>query len=132
MGWAVLSPLSKLTGWAPGPVGDMSNGARGWILWTALGIMCADSLVSLLPVALEYVNATVNLARTGYSPLERTGTSDTEPEERLVPDRWVTVGLTSSIAIGTLLVWMVFGNEAIKPWATLLGFALGGLLSIIG
>lgn len=50
VGWAVLSPLSKHAGWAPGPVGDMTSGARGWILWISLAIMCADSLVSLLPV----------------------------------------------------------------------------------
>ncbi|KAG8686200.1 hypothetical protein FRC11_009356, partial [Ceratobasidium sp. 423] len=35
-GWGILSPLSKLNGWAPGPTGDMITGARGWILWVAL------------------------------------------------------------------------------------------------
>ncbi|KAF7320213.1 hypothetical protein MKEN_00805800 [Mycena kentingensis (nom. inval.)] len=48
VGWGILSPISKLSGWAPGPVGDMTNGARGWILWTSLAIMCSDSLVSLM------------------------------------------------------------------------------------
>lgn len=28
-GWAFLAPLSKLSGWAPGPVGSTVNGARG-------------------------------------------------------------------------------------------------------
>ena len=28
--WAILSPISKHNGWAPGPVGDMTTGARGW------------------------------------------------------------------------------------------------------
>jgi uncharacterized oligopeptide transporter (OPT) family protein len=32
VGWAVLSPLSKNAGWAPGPVGSTTNGARGWIV----------------------------------------------------------------------------------------------------
>lgn len=39
VGWAVLSPLSKSAGWAPGPVGSTTNGARGWIVsnvWAAL------------------------------------------------------------------------------------------------
>ncbi|KAG6809238.1 hypothetical protein H0H93_015978, partial [Arthromyces matolae] len=55
VGWAILSPVAKLSGWAPGSVNDMTNGARGWILWIALGIMCADSFVSLLPVLFDYV-----------------------------------------------------------------------------
>lgn len=31
-GWAILSPLAKLNGWAPGPVSSSTNGARGWIV----------------------------------------------------------------------------------------------------
>jgi hypothetical protein len=47
VGWAILSPLAKLKGWAPGPVGDWGNGSRGWIVWTSLAIMLVDALVSL-------------------------------------------------------------------------------------
>ncbi|RDB26268.1 hypothetical protein Hypma_006613 [Hypsizygus marmoreus] len=125
VGWAVLSPLSKISGWAPGPVGDMSNGARGWILWISLGIMCADSFVSLLPVGYDYV---VDL----LSKHDIFDSNETETENRLVPMRWVLGGLMSSVVIGTILVWTVFGHDGIKPWATILGFILGGLLSIIG
>ena len=136
VGWAILSPLSKLSGWAPGSVGDMSDGARGWILWVALGIMCADSLVSLLPVAFEYLQEALKPLRGGFSPDGQTSTQhkkhEVETEDRLVPLNWVVSGLVLSIIFGTFLVWLVFGNEGIKPWATLLGFILGGMLSIIG
>jgi uncharacterized oligopeptide transporter (OPT) family protein len=136
VGWAILSPLSKWSGWAPGDVGDMSNGARGWILWISLGIMCADSLVSLLPVAWEYLLDAWKPFKRGYTSIGEHGEQDkrkeTETADRLVPNSWVAIGLVLSIAIGTLLVWIVFGNEGIKPWATLLGFILGGMLSIIG
>ncbi|PPQ70300.1 hypothetical protein CVT26_014585 [Gymnopilus dilepis] len=136
VGWAILSPLSKELGWAPGPVGDMSNGARGWILWISLGIMCADSLVSLLPVAYEYLEDAIRPWQRGYTGARETSDQDkhheTETEDRLVPNKWVLVGLLSSVVIGTVLVWLVFGHEGIKPWATLLGFILGGMLSIIG
>ncbi|KDR76294.1 hypothetical protein GALMADRAFT_473281 [Galerina marginata CBS 339.88] len=137
VGWAILSPLSKELGWAPGPVGDMSNGARGWILWISLGIMCADSLISLLPVAFEYIDDALRFRRRGYLNIGEHDDQDknlheTETEDRLVPGRWVFTGLFLSVAIGTVLVWVVFGNEGIKPWATLLGFILGGMLSIIG
>jgi len=135
MGWAFLSPLSKWSGWAPGPVGDMSTGARGWILWVSLGIMCADSFVSLLPVALDYVSEAVHPWRRGYLNIEESDVQrhqETETEDRIVPNDWVVKGLFLSISIGTFLVWIVFGNKGIKPWATFLGFVLGGLLSIIG
>jgi uncharacterized oligopeptide transporter (OPT) family protein len=135
VGWAVLSPLSKYSGWAPGPVGDMSNGARGWILWTSLGIMCADSLVSLLPVISEYAVDLINKYRRNHQATNAQGgkeDNETETKERLVPTDWVVLGLMASIIVGTILVWVVFGNEGIKPWATVFGFILGGLLSIIG
>ncbi|KDQ59193.1 hypothetical protein JAAARDRAFT_33922 [Jaapia argillacea MUCL 33604] len=137
VGWGVLSPLSKLYGWAPGPVGDMTSGARGWILWTSLAIMCADSFISLLPVIAEFVD---NQLRRRRILLPRDGGSDdgdkedneVETEDRLVPNSWVLWGLGVSVVLGVALVWLVFGNEGIKPWATVIGFVLGGLLSILG
>ncbi|KAK0635124.1 OPT oligopeptide transporter protein-domain-containing protein [Bombardia bombarda] len=47
VGWGILSPLAKNRGWAPGPVDDWENGSKGWIVWTSLAIMLADSVVSL-------------------------------------------------------------------------------------
>ena len=131
VGWGILSPLSKYAGWAPGPVGDMSTGARGWILWVSLAIMCADSFVSLLPVVQSFIaKALFSAAKVGNALPEED--HEVETPDRLVPTRWVWTGLFTSVIVGTLLVWMVFGDEGIKPWATLIGFAIGGLLSILG
>jgi hypothetical protein len=97
--------------------------------------MCADSLISLLPVVLEYASDIVRPWRRGYSNMEESDDQkhhETETEDRLVPNDWVIKGLLLSISIGTFLVWIVFGNQGIKPWATFLGFVLGGMLSIIG
>lgn len=46
-GYAVLSPLAKSRGWAPGPTDDWATGSKGWIVWISLAIMLADSLVNL-------------------------------------------------------------------------------------
>jgi hypothetical protein len=137
VGWGVLSPVSKFSGWAPGPVGDMTSGARGWILWISLAIMCADSLVSLLPVVTEYVthllSAQISYLKLGYENADSDKEDhECETEDRLVPVTWVIGGLIGSMIIGTILVYVVFGNEGIKPWATLIGFLMGGLLSILG
>ncbi|KAL5504409.1 OPT8 [Sanghuangporus vaninii] len=154
VGWAILSPVSKYKGWAPGPVGDMTTGARGWILWTALAVMASDSIVSLLPIVQEVVtrSATVLAKREGSLRLPRTpvnpsfssiarseeectdieGSKDIEPLDRVVPTNWVVYGLLLSIVLGTMLVWVVFGGEGIKPWASVIGFLMGGLLSLLG
>jgi OPT family oligopeptide transporter len=47
VGYAILSPLAKSRGWAPGPTDDWANGSKGWIVWISLAIMLADSLVNL-------------------------------------------------------------------------------------
>lgn len=151
VGWAILSPISKFNGWAPGPVGDMTSGARGWILWTALAIMISDSMISLGPVFREFVSraskpfrkqgSPVSLPQTPLTPVPGTIISaeddfeddkDSEPPERLVPNNWIWSGLGASLVVGTLLVWTVFGAEGIKPWATIIGFLMGGILSLLG
>ncbi|OBZ72592.1 hypothetical protein A0H81_07437 [Grifola frondosa] len=135
IGWGVLSPIAKHAGWAPGPVGDMTNGARGWILWVSLAIMCADSVISLVPVIAEVLYAKVWHNSTHLGEGESDGGKDgkeVETEDRLVPMRWVFWGLGGSVVLGTVLVWLVFGDKGIKPWATLIGFMMGGLLSVLG
>ena len=132
VGWAILSPLATREGWAAGPVRDAAAGARGWILWVALAIMCADALVSLLPVAFEsFKRLWVDRGRPDLDSAAY-GREEIETDDRLVPNSWVVTGLTLSVFVGTFLVSFVFGFQRIKPWASLIGFILGGLLSIIG
>ena len=136
VGWGVLSPLSKHYGWAPGPVGDMTTGSRGWILWVSLAIMCTDSLVSLLPVIYEIAVKKILPVRISLSVSDPDDQpkddKELETEDRLVPMSWVLWGTGASIIIGTFLVWLVFGGEGIKPWATVVGYLLGALLSVLG
>lgn len=53
VGWAILSPLAKNKGWAPGPVSDWETGSKGWIVWVSLAIMLVDAVVSLAYIALH-------------------------------------------------------------------------------
>lgn len=61
-----------------------------------------------------------------------TDDKEVETEDRLVPTRWVIWGSTGSVVSGTILVWLVFGHEGIKPWATVIGYIMGALLSVLG
>ena len=141
VGWGILSPLSKYSGWAPGPVGDMATGARGWILWVSLAIMISDSIVSLTPVVSEFSSRlwrrnSLRKRNLDSSIQSENGTEEeeeeVESEDRLVPTSWVRWGLGISTIAGIILVWTVFGGEGISPWATFIGFLMGGLLSILG
>lgn len=129
VGWAFLSPLAKSQGWAPGPIGDMSTGSRGWILWVSLAIMGADSIVSLMPVVMEFITSAAQ-GWTSRRTYNNADDSEVETPERLVPLRWVYWGSGISVALGSIILWTIFGNEGIKPWASLLGYVIGGLLSV--
>ncbi|RPB20613.1 OPT superfamily oligopeptide transporter [Terfezia boudieri ATCC MYA-4762] len=47
VGWGLLSPLAKNSGWAPGPASDWREGVRGWIVWVSVAVMLVDSVISL-------------------------------------------------------------------------------------
>lgn len=47
LGWAIIGPVSKSQGWAPGDIDSWENGAKGFITWVSLAIMLADSLTGL-------------------------------------------------------------------------------------
>ena len=127
VGWAILGPLAKIKGWAPGPVSSMSDGARGWIMWPALALMCTESIVALYPFVWSAAEKLISGNAASGDDVE-----EPETEERLVPARWVTTGVGLSVTVGTALVWMIFGSAGIKPWATVLAFGIGSLLALLG
>ncbi|TGZ81751.1 oligopeptide transporter-like protein [Ascodesmis nigricans] len=84
LGWAILSPLAKNKGWAPGPVSDYQKGSRGWLIWVSLAIMLADSLISLGWVAFSYVvrfSRRKSPRRSSYESIPQEEASTSESSE---------------------------------------------------
>ncbi|KAK3809660.1 MAG: OPT oligopeptide transporter protein-domain-containing protein [Linnemannia elongata] len=161
VGWGILSPLATLNKWVTGPVGNSTTGARGWILWISLGVMIAESIVSLLGVVAlslvahrRYKIRTARLAErrilleaphpSGSSSTTATAANqykdDEEDEEddedapidQLVPLKVWVCGLILSSILCLFLIWVVFRDQHMPVYATLLALVLGSLLSVLG
>jgi OPT family oligopeptide transporter len=156
VGWGILSPLATLNKWVTGPVGNSTTGARGWILWISLGVMIAESIVSLLGVVVlslvEHRRYKLRAARHAKHMNILAGSSssatnnnykdedddddndddDDAPIDQLVPLKIWVCGLILSSILCLFLIWVVFRDQHMPVYATLLALVLGSLLSILG
>ncbi|KAG0233262.1 hypothetical protein BGX31_004880 [Mortierella sp. GBA43] len=155
VGWAILSPIVTNKGWVTGPVGSSTTGARGWILWISLGVMIAEAVVSLLGVivlslivhyrrkirekrraerkaALEASAAQTGAQVDAFSESDELIEDDDAPIDQLVPLRVWVCGLILSTALCLLLIWVVFRDQHMPVYATLLAVVLGCILSVLG
>ncbi|EED21634.1 TMEM1 family protein, putative [Talaromyces stipitatus ATCC 10500] len=48
IGWGILSPITKTYGWAPGPIDDMENGIRGWLVWVSMACLLGDASIRII------------------------------------------------------------------------------------
>ncbi|KAG0093494.1 hypothetical protein BGZ93_007562 [Podila epicladia] len=156
VGWGILSPIVTNKKWVTGPVSSSSSGARGWILWVSLGVMIAEAVVSLLGVivlsliahyrlrvreqrqkdrraALEASAAQTGASVEAFSELQlEEEDEDDAPIDQLVPLRMWVIGLILSSALCLLLIWVVFKDQHMPVYATLLAVVLGCILSVLG
>ncbi|KAF9384272.1 hypothetical protein CPC16_008500 [Podila verticillata] len=151
VGWGILSPLATLNKWVPGPVSSATDGARGWILWISLGVMIAESIVSLLGVVVlsmvahyrykarsqRYAEQRALLEHSGasneaFEQLDEDTVNDDAPIDQLVPLKVWVCGLILSSFLCLFLIWVVFRDQHMPVYATLLALALGCLLSVLG
>ncbi|KAG0349622.1 hypothetical protein BGZ54_004314, partial [Gamsiella multidivaricata] len=157
VGWGLLSPLATLNEWVTGPVWSSTTGARGWILWISLGVMIAESIVSLLGVVVLSLVAhhrymvksrryeerrqllEARAALEGNAHMEEYHLHDDEdtededsPPDQLVPLKVWVCGLILSSALCLLLIWIVFKDQHMPVYATVLALVLGSLLSVLG
>ena len=63
VGYALLGPMARHKGWAPGAISNLETGAAGWVLWVSLAIMLGDSVTSLGLVTWQGVKSNLR----GYS-----------------------------------------------------------------
>ncbi|KAG0044890.1 hypothetical protein BGZ83_009835 [Gryganskiella cystojenkinii] len=157
VGWGILSPLATLNKWVAGPVGSSMDGARGWILWISLGVMIAESIVSLLGVVVLSLIAhrryRIRVARhaerkhllapgtfaSGLESQDHTieeeddnDEDENAPIDQLVPLKIWVCGLILSSALCLVLIWVVFHDQHMPVYATVLALVLGSLLSVLG
>ncbi|KAF8928198.1 OPT oligopeptide transporter protein-domain-containing protein [Dissophora ornata] len=157
VGWGILSPIATLNKWVMGPVSSSTSGARGWILWISLGVMIAESIVSLIGVvALSLVahhrysvkakrfeerrrllearaalDADAHFEEYLLHDDEETEDEDA-PEDQLVPLKIWVCGLILSSSLCLFLIWVLFKDEHMPVYATALALVLGSLLSVLG
>ncbi|KAF9287557.1 hypothetical protein BGZ68_001654 [Mortierella alpina] len=157
VGWGILSPIATLNEWVTGPVSSSTTGARGWILWISLGVMIAESIVSLFGVVvlslIAHYRYKVRSARfeERRALLESHASLDADahteayrlhddedvddedaPIDQLVPLKVWVCGLILSSALCLCLISIVFKDQHMPIYATLLALVLGSLLSILG
>jgi OPT family oligopeptide transporter len=159
IGWGVLSPVSYYAGWAPGPVSDWKTGSKGWILWISLGVMIAESLVSMAillfkqlwvmffkrpePCLDEAVSESLldeDENTEGWdgeleNEIEDNGVVKEERDlgkEHQVPHSVTIIGLLASIGLCLGTVAIVFGTDVIPIYMTLLAVVVAMFLSILG
>lgn len=136
VGWGILSPLAYYAGWAPGPIGDWKTGSKGWILWISLGVMIAESCVSLCIVfvktlvkAVRQHSATNNVESNQV--VEEVVELDA-PKNQLVSNKVTIIGLIVSTVSCVYLIRVVFGPAVLPNSMTCLAVFVAMFLSVLG
>ncbi|KAI1500438.1 OPT oligopeptide transporter protein-domain-containing protein [Biscogniauxia marginata] len=78
LGWGILSPIAKIYGWAPGPVGDMEIGARGWLIWVSVGFLLGDAVARVIHESLRLTLRVYHIVRVASSKGQQYGMEDDE------------------------------------------------------
>ncbi|KAH8554027.1 OPT oligopeptide transporter protein-domain-containing protein [Umbelopsis sp. PMI_123] len=160
IGWGILSPLAHFAGWAPGPVDDWKDGSRGWILWISLGVMIAESFVSLTVVFIRSIVKSIRNEKSAKKPSVQIATgseaevteseivaeldessglyvNEEEEEEDVPPEQLVSPSVTVlGLIFSTILclagVAYVFGTNLLPLHMTFIAVLLAMILSVLG
>jgi amino acid transporter len=114
----------------------------GWILWPALAIMMAESLLSISLVTFSALAGPLGLKKRSVA-IDNDEARSLDEREEVVPvegdrseeeaDRNIVLGgVVLSCVACVVLVAIVFGEEGIKWWATLIALVLASIFSVLG
>ena len=120
--WAILGPLAKNMGWAPGPIGSYSDGAKGWVLWPGVALMVSEAMMALAMQWRTFLRA--------FKPapkVEVTSAADVNANQR-IPNAWWTVGLGLATVLAVTVSWTIF---EIPPYLTIIAIALSAVLACV-
>ncbi len=120
--WAILGPIAKDAGWAPGAVMSYADGVRGWLLWPGVALMVAEALTALALSWRTFVNA-LSMTRSAGGG----GESEVSGKDR-IPNSWWIGGLAMGTVMATVIGYMVFD---IAWWMTVVAVALSSILAIV-
>jgi len=121
--WAIVGPIAKSHGWAPGAVMSYADGPRGWILWCGVAIMVSESLMALVMAWKTFVNA----FKRPVAGAEPSGNVAEDPASA-IPNRWWILGLAGASVVTIVLAWHVFG---IAPHLTVVAIAMSSILAMV-
>lgn len=143
VGWTVLTPLAHHMHWVHSEPLDAEGGGRGWIMWVALAVMCAESIIGVVTLLLTSANRDVvcywlrlrpPIALPDAVPLsdapELIEEEVDEPPSRQTPASWIVGGILVSVPMGVCAIAWAVGNR-IAPWATLLAFLLASFFAVL-
>ena len=135
VGWGILSPVAFYSGWAPGPVSDWKTGSKGWILWISLGVMIAESIVSLAIVLVGAIAKSVRQqdhVSASEDLVEVEEEEEDAPVDQRVSTKTTLIGLLLSTIACIYLVHVVFGPDVLPSSMTLLAIIVAMFLSVLG
>lgn len=117
----------------------------GWILWPALAIMMAESIISVSVVTFSTLAGPLGLKKPPMGIIDvdeetRRSLDGNENDEVSVGGRSeeeadqnvVLGGVVLSCIACVVLVAVVFGEEGIKWWATVIALVLASIFSVLG
>ncbi|KAF2108835.1 OPT oligopeptide transporter protein-domain-containing protein [Lophiotrema nucula] len=158
IGWGVLSPLAVHLGWVTGPMDDLEHGPKGWLIWIALAVLLAGSILDLgwllfrqtatLLTSLRHSTSTLWKSLSEWKqndhryiriqPPDETSSSQTRiaVDEsnawtgRLLSTRSTLIMFTLAIFLAVMSIHLTFGNY-LSLWSIFLALLLSPLASVM-
>lgn len=138
--WGVLGPYARRVGWASGPIDSWQDGAQGWLLWVAIGLMLAEALSSFALIAARQLSPLLSSKPPpAADPSPGGGTlraaaaaavdeHEVAPEAERVPNSWWAGGLlgATSLCVGALSALF-----AIAAWQLALAVVFSCLIAVL-